>query len=86
MIKNDKLIIKHINSLTEKSLSTSDIKSISLNKTQLDINLVSGKIIKIKIRSFNQIQRNQIRSFFIEYSREYGVAIATNFKQFPAHN
>jgi hypothetical protein len=74
-IADDKLIVKHINSLGEKSLSTSDIKSISLKKTQVDIILVSGKIIKIKIGSFNQIERNQIYSFFNNYSREHEVLI-----------
>ena len=72
-IVNDKLILKKTNRLTKICLTTSKIKSISFQKTQIVIELFSTKEIKIFMKSFNQIQSNQIINFFSVFSRDHDI-------------
>jgi hypothetical protein len=74
-IGNTGLIIKWMNKIKPVIVSDSEIENISLKKSEIIINRVNKKPIRLK-RSYLELkQMTEVYKFFIEYSKDKNITL-----------
>jgi hypothetical protein len=69
------LTIKLPGKLKAINTDTSEIESITLQKSQIVINIKIRKPLKIRLYSFELAHKRQIHNFMVEYSRENNIPL-----------
>ena len=74
-IGNTGLIIKWMNKMKPVSVTDSEIENISLKKSEIVINRINKKPIKLKRNYLELKQMTEVYKFFIEYSKDKNLTL-----------